>query len=257
MAGTDRTRRPSKAEASGINDAPVFILVEPQLAENIGMAARAMLNCGLEELRLVKPRDGWPSAVARQTAADADGVIDHVEVFDSLEEALMDCHRVFATTARDRSITVPVLNAEPAALEMKTLIEGDQKVGVLFGPEASGLTNDDLVRADTLIRFPTNPEFSSLNLAQCVLLLGWEWRRAAVVQDAPSKSELASDKAALFLFLDRLELSLDEKGFFLTEEQKPSALRTLRSVFSKAQPTERELNFLHGALTALIKEDRV
>lgn len=240
-----------------IKQQPVVILVEPQLGENIGMCARAMLNCGLEELRLVNPRDGWPSEVARQTAADADHVIDGVEVFSSLEDALADCHRVFATTARDRSITVPVLNAEPAALEMRSLIEGDQKVGVLFGPEASGLTNDHLVRADTLIRFPTNPEFSSLNLAQCVLLLGWEWRRAAEFPMPASKSEPASDKAALTGFLDRMEKSLDEKGFFLTEEQKPSAVRTLRGIFSKAQPTERELNFLHGALTALIKEDDV
>ncbi len=238
-----------------IKQQPVVILVEPQLGANIGMCARAMLNCGLEELRLVNPRDGWPSDVARQTAADADRVIDGVTVFSSLEAALMDCHRVFATTARDRSITVPVLDAEPAAREMRSLIDGDQKVGILFGPEASGLTNDDLVRADTLVRFPTNPEFSSLNLAQCVLLLGWEWRRASESQPTPVKGEPASDKAALFGFLDRMEKSLDEKGFFLTEEQKPSALRTLRGIFSKAQPTERELNFLHGALTALIKEE--
>ncbi len=240
-----------------IKQQPVVILVEPQLGENIGMCARAMLNCGLDELRLVNPRDGWPSAVARQTAADADHVIDRVEVFSSLEDALMDCHRVFATTARERSITVPVLNAGPAALEMRSLIEGEQRVGVLFGPEASGLTNDDLVRADTLIRFPTNPEFSSLNLAQCVLLLGWEWRRAAESRISPAKTEPVSDKAALFGFLDRMESALDEKGFFLTDEQKPNAVRTLRGIFSKAQPTERELNFLHGALTALIKEDQV
>ncbi|MEC5126107.1 RNA methyltransferase [Verrucomicrobiales bacterium BCK34] len=237
-----------------IKQQPIVILVEPQLGENIGMCARAMLNCGLEELRLVNPRDGWPSAVARQTAADADRVIDGVRVFSSLEEALADCHRVFATTARDRSITVPLLNAGPAALEMKSLIEADQRVGILFGPEASGLTNDDLVRADTLVRFPTNPEFSSLNLAQCVLLFGWEWRRVEESETVPQENEAASDKAELFGFVNRLERSLDEKGFFLSEEQKPSALRTLRGIFSKAQPTERELNFLHGALTALIKD---
>jgi len=238
-----------------IKQQPVVILVRPQLGENIGMCARAMLNCGLEELRLVNPRDGWPSDVARQAAADADTVIDGARVFTSLEEALSDCHRVFATTARDRSISVPILNAEPAALEMKALIGGGQKVGVLFGPEASGLTNDDLVRADTLIRFPTNPEFSSLNLAQCVLLFGWEWRRALASEVFVSKSEPVAEKEMLFGFLDRFEKELDEKRFFLTEEQRPSAVQTLRGIFSKSRPTDRELKFLHGALTALIRED--
>ncbi|MEM7600567.1 MAG: RNA methyltransferase [Verrucomicrobiota bacterium] len=232
------------------NEEPIVILVEPQLGENIGMCARAMLNCGLTKLRLVNPRDGWPQESARATAADADRVIDDARVFETLDEAIADCHRVFATTARDRSQSTPVKEAHAAAEDAKASILNGQVVAVLFGPEASGLDNEAIARADTLIRFPTNPEFSSLNLAQAVLLLGWEWRRADGEMDE-IQSSIPVTQEELNGFLNRLNDSLDESGFFLTEDMKPHTLQMLRTLFTKAHATPRELKLLHGALTAL------
>ncbi|MDF1658236.1 MAG: RNA methyltransferase [Verrucomicrobiales bacterium] len=235
------------------NQDPVIILVEPQLGENIGMCARAMLNCGLSKLRLVNPRDGWPQDAARATAADADIVIDRAEVFATLDGAIADCHRVFATTARERSQTIPVLNAEAAAAEIKLATKGEGTVAVLFGPEASGLDGESIARADTLLRFPTNPEFSSLNLAQAVLLLGWEWRRSAI--DEPTTlSEETATREELEGFLARLFETLDEKEFFLTEEMKPHSIQLLRILFTKANATPQEVKLLHGMLSALKRD---
>lgn len=236
-----------------INPQPTVILVEPQLGENIGMCARAMLNCGLERLRLVRPRDGWPQASAQATAADADIVLENVEVFETLDEAIADCERVFATTARSRSLSVPVVTADVAATTISESIASGDTVGVLFGPEASGLDNEAIARADTLLRFPTNPDFASLNLAQSVLLFGWEWRRAERAFGEVPATETAN-RESLEQFLDRLEGALDEKGFFLTPDLKPHSLRTLRSIFTKANASEQELQFLHGMITSLLKD---
>ncbi len=236
-----------------INSQPVIILVEPQLDENIGMCARAMLNCGLQRLRLVNPRQGWPNKAATATAADADIVLKEIEVFVTLDEALNDCQRVFATTARDRSLNVPQLNVTDAVVEVKEGIAGDETVAILFGPEASGLDNDAVARADNLLRFPTNPDFSSLNLAQAVLLFGWEWRG---LEDPPTislKGDL-STREEVDVFLSRLEDALDRKGFFPTPEMKPHILRTLRSLFTKTRMVKPELQLLHGVLSALARE---
>ena len=238
-----------------INSQPVIILVEPQLGENIGMCARAMLNCGLQRLRLVNPRQGWPNKAATATAADADIVLKEIEVFVTLDEALNDCQRVFATTARDRSLNVPQLNVTDAVVEVKEGIAGDETVAILFGPEASGLDNDAIARADNLLRFPTNPDFSSLNLAQAVLLFGWEWRR---LEDPPTislKGDL-STREEVDVFLSRLEDALDRKGFFPTPEMKPHILRTLRSLFTKTRMVKPELQLLHGVLSALAREGK-
>ena len=238
-----------------INSQPVIILVEPQLGENIGMCARAMLNCGLQRLRLVNPRQGWPNKAATATAADADIVLKEIEVFVTLDEALNDCQRVFATTARDRSLNVPQLNVTDAVVEVKEGIAGDETVAILFGPEASGLDNDAVARADNLLRFPTNPDFSSLNLAQAVLLFGWEWRR---LEDPPTislKGDL-STREEVDVFLSRLEDALDRKGFFPTPEMKPHILRTLRSLFTKTRMVKPELQLLHGVLSALAREGK-
>ncbi len=236
-----------------INSQPIIILVEPQLGENIGMCARAMLNCGLQRLRLVNPRQGWPNKAATATAADADIVLKEIEVFVTLDEALNDCQRVFATTARDRSLNVPQLNVTDAVVEVKEGIAGDETVAILFGPEASGLDNDAVARADNLLRFPTNPDFSSLNLAQAVLLFGWEWRR---LEDPPTislKGDL-STREEVDVFLSRLEDALDRKGFFPTPEMKPHILRALRSLFTKTRMVKPELQLLHGVLSALARE---
>ena len=236
-----------------INSQPVIILVEPQLGENIGMCARAMLNCGLQRLRLVNPRQGWPNKAATATAAGADIVLKEIEVLVTLDEALNDCQRVFATTARDRSLKVPQLYVTDAVVEAKEGIAGDETVAILFGPEASGLDNDAISRADTLLRFPTNPDFSSLNLAQAVLLFGWEWRRLDDPPTLPFEGDL-STREEVDVFLSRLEDALDRKGFFPTPEMKPHILRTLRSMFTKTKMTKPELQLLHGALTALARE---
>lgn len=241
------------------NPQPVVVLVEPQLGENIGMCARAMLNCGLRTLRLVRPRDGWPNPAARAAAAaaDADVVIDGAEVFASLDESLADCSRILATTARSRSLAVPVSgSAEAAGLARLWSGEGS-RVAVLFGAEASGLDNDSVARADRILRFETNPAFPSLNLAQSVLLFAWEWSRAAAPQPADEdRAEPPAPRGKLEPFLGRLERALDERGFFLTPELKPKTQNTLRSLFSRAAPSDRELALLEGALTALLRHPR-
>jgi len=243
-----------------INPQPVIVLVEPQLDENVGMCARAMLNCGLERLRLVAPREGGPGERARATAADADAVLDDTEVFATVEAAVADCHRVHATTVRERTLDLPVSDAPTAVAGIRDAGAEGREVAVLFGPEASGLDNEALSRADTLLTFPTNPDFPSLNLAQAVLLFGWEWRRVPEADgDAAGPGPKPTDWATrgeLERFLERLEAELDARGFFLTPELKPHGRRTLRTLFSKSLPTARELKFLHGMLTALVRREK-
>jgi tRNA/rRNA methyltransferase len=225
---------------------PIIVLVHTQMGENIGMCARAMMNCGLERLRLVAPRDGWPNDRAVATSADADSVIAGVEVFASVAEAVADCSRVFATTARKRARQLP-------AVEVAESVASGEMVGqcaILFGPEASGLDNESLSYADRLLDIPVNPEFSSLNLAQAVLLVGWEWWRGgkAAVERQP---EAAATKAELGAFLGRLEVELEKGRFFPSEEMRPETVRNLRALFGRTAPTERELRMLHGVVTAL------
>jgi tRNA/rRNA methyltransferase len=241
-----------------INPQPVIILVEPQMGKNIGMCARAMLNCGLERLRLVRPRDGWPNPAAVATAADADRVLEKVEVFETLEDAVADCHHVVATSARDRSLAVPVVASGEASARVAAWSAGGSRVAVIFGPEASGLDNTVIARAGMLMRFETNPDFSSLNLAQCVLLFGWEWKRAAASLDndgtEPSATPAPASRGDLDRFLDRLEGALDERGFFLTPDLKPTTVKILRSLFSRTAASEKEVKLLQGVLTALLRE---
>lgn len=231
---------------------PIIVLVEPQLPENIGMCARAMLNCGLERLRLVRPREGWPNDRARAAAADADPVLDGAELFDSVAGAVADCRHVFATTARDRSLNLPVLPVGEAVADLPSLPGSDGEVAILFGAEASGLDNEALSRADKLVRFPTNPEFPSLNLAQAVLLFGWEWRRVSESgADTGSREHLPADRRSLENFVRRLFSLLEEGDFFLTPELRPHSERTLRGLVTRMAATEEELQFLHGVVTAL------
>ena len=248
MAGTDSTK-PLEAGAG-----PAVILVEPQLGENIGMAARAMLNCGLTELRLVRPRDGWPSDPARSAAAGADIVIDGVRLFETTSEAVADLTLVFAATARDRAMTKRVVNPLEAAREMHAAAAGS-KCGVIFGGEAWGLSNDDVALADIVITVPLNPGFSSLNLSQAVLLIAWEWRRAAL--DAPaSELRMSEDtrpatKAEMLGLFEHLEGALDESGFFHVREKRPVMVRNLRNLLQRAQLTEQEVRTLRGVIASL------
>tara|TARA_B100001093_G_scaffold220167_2_gene211196 strand:+ start:2260 stop:3009 length:750 start_codon:yes stop_codon:yes gene_type:complete len=238
-----------------IKPQPVIILVEPQMGENIGMCARAMLNCGLQRLRLVNPRQSWPNKEAMATAADADLVLQELEIFETLDQALEDCHRVFATTARNRSLNVPFKPVSDAVADAKKGIGRGHQVAFLFGPEASGLDNEAIARADLLLKFPTNPEFSSLNLAQAVLLLGWEWLKAPQEPDNLTRTE-TPNRGQLEEFLNRLESELLGKGFFLTNDLRPHSSKTLRSIFTKARLSQSELKMMHGVLSALTKPEK-
>jgi tRNA/rRNA methyltransferase len=231
---------------SQIRNQPIIVLVHTQMGENIGMSARAMLNCGLERLRLVSPRDGWPNERAVATSADADRVIAGVECFDSVAEAVADCSRVFATTARKRARRLPALEVGAAVMEIDA--EAGQ-CAILFGPEASGLDNEALSHADRILDLPVNPDFSSLNLSQAVLLVGWEWWRGRVV--VSRRSEAAASKVNLGKFLGRLEDGLEKGRFFSSEEIRPETMRNLRALFGRANPTDRELRMLQGVVTAL------
>src|SRR3954465_8966169 len=168
MAGTDKSR-------GGVTGGPAIILVEPQLGQNIGTAARAMANCGLDDLRLVRPRDGWPSDKAVAAASGADSVLDKARLYPSIAAAIADLSHVYASTARDRYMVKRELTPRHAAEEMREFLARDEPCGVLFGPERTGLVNDDVALADTVITVPLNPAFSSLNLAQAVLIVGYEW----------------------------------------------------------------------------------
>lgn len=234
---------------------PVIVLVSPQLPENIGMCARAMLNCGLKRLRLVTPRKHWPHDVAYRTAAGADEVLDQAGLFASLDEAIADCQHVVATTARSRALHVPILDAEAVAQKVVSWDRQATNTAIVFGTEASGLDSDMVSRAECVLRFATNPDFPTLNLAQSVLLFAWEWSAASGLDDSESSQEEApAPHADLESFFRRLEGELDVRGFFLTPELRPTVTRTLRSLFSRMAPASRELALLHGLLTALMKE---
>lgn len=246
MAGTNRRR-------SVAGGGPAIVLVQPQLGENIGTAARAMFNCGLTDLRLVKPRDGWPSAKAKQAASGADQVLDAARVFDTLAEAVTDLKRVYATTARDRYMVKRIVTPRQAAAELRDHMAAGEPCGVVFGPERMGLLSDDVALADTIVTVPLNPAFSSLNLAQAVLVVGYEWFTAGDTTPASvtphGKSEPA-EKKQLFAFFEHLEEELDRNGFLRNLEKRPSMVRNLRNLFQRAELTDQEIRTLHGIVTA-------
>lgn len=251
MSGTDRTIERAHSDIAG----PVVILARPQLGENIGMVARAMLNTGLTELRLVGPRDGWPSESAEAAAAGADIVLDQATVFDDLRTASADLELLYATSTRPRDLTKIVLTPEEAVRRTRRAIEGEGlKVGFLFGPERSGLSNDDLSLTDGVITVPLNPGFSSLNLAQAVLLLGYAWfnfdTEAAPAELAYNVGRPAT-KAELENFMARLEAQLNETGFLYPPEKRPNMVNNLRALFGRMALTESEVNTLHGIISAL------
>ena len=239
---------------SSVSAQPVIILVGTQLGENIGMCARAMLNCGLDQLRLVRPRDGWPNESARATAADADCVLENATVYEHIDDAIGDCQRVFAATARQRSLRIPGLDLRDAVGELVDATP-PPKTAILFGPEASGLDNETLSRADRLVHFPTNPEFPSLNLAQAVLLFGWEWWQRSTVDSATiTSANLPATRDETNAFLTRLEQALDGSQFFPNPQQRPNTIRSLRAFFTRSNASDEDLRLLHGVLTALINK---
>jgi tRNA/rRNA methyltransferase len=233
---------------------PVIILVEPQLGENIGAAARAMLNCGLTKMRIVRPRDGWPNARAYAAASGADSVLEAVEVFDTTAAAIADLNYVLATTARLRDMVKVILTPEVAAEELHARAASGQRAGILFGPERTGLMNDDIPLADAVVTIPVNPAFSSLNLAQGVLLIGYCWWRMRVEAEG-RRLEIGGNRTATKDELEnlfvQLEKALEGGGFYTTEQQRPTMVRNMRNLLQRAAMTEQEVRTFHGVIVAL------
>ncbi len=245
---------------------PVFILVRPQLADNIGMAARAMANFGLEHMRLVAPRDGWPNEKARIAASGANFIIDGAEAFPAFEPAFADLNWVCATTARQRDLAKPVLTPEQVVAEMRRRLGEGQRCGVLFGPERNGLETGEIANADAAVMVPVNPSFASLNLAQAALLLSYEWMKQSgggtlgrvTTYEAPLQAGLQTrgsppaSRADLTAFFEHVEAELDAGGFFTAPEKRPSVIRNLRSMFVRMGATEQEIRTLRGIVKALV-----
>src|SRR5437879_707061 len=247
-SGTDKTK-------SGVSLAgPVVILVEPQLGENIGMAARAMGNFALSRLRIVNPRDGWPNVSAQRAAAGADHILDHVELFETVEQAVADCTLLFATTARAHDQAKPVVAPEVAAREIAAEITGSGAVGILFGRERYGLQNEEVALANRIITFPVNPGFASLNLAQAVLLIGYEWFKlstdGALPFAMPERSERASQHQ-MQAFFENLMRELDRVEFLRPAEKRETMLVNLRNIFTRMEPTKQDMHTLHGVVMAI------
>lgn len=235
---------------------PSFVLVRPQMGENIGAAARAMWNFGLDRMRLVAPRDGWPNRSAGKMAAGAGRLLDEALLCDDLAGAISDCHYVYATTARRRDLTTPVFSPEAAMQDAARRIGEGQKVAVLFGPERTGLENDDIIQASATITVPVNPEFSSLNLAQCVLLTSYEWRRA---EDAvpPLQVHLHNTEWATQTEIDALATHYDQRmqeaGLFFPEHKAESMRQTMRSLWSRMPLTQADTRLLHGIMRQMVR----
>ncbi len=238
--------------------APAIVLVDPQLGENIGMVARAMLNCGLSDLRLVRPRDGWPNPAAISAASGALAVIENARLFETTGEAVADLHAVYATTARPRGMNKRVLTPRMAAAEMRVQTTAGTRCGILFGKESKGLHNDDIALADAVVNAPLNPAFCSLNLAQGVLLVGYEWHVAGAPAFEPSAfltrgTRRLATKEELLGFFDHIERELDACGFFTSADKRPRMVRNLRNIFQRSQLTEQEVRTLRGVVAGLTR----
>jgi tRNA/rRNA methyltransferase len=233
-----------------VSGKPVIVLVRPQLGQNIGKAARAMLNFGLTELRLVAPRDGWPNPEAGPAASGADVVLEQAKLFDTAEEAIADCSLVFASTVRRRDLVMPVVGPE----EMAERIAGsDGRPAILFGPERSGLETEEVALANAIVTVPINPEFGSLNLAQAVILLAYEWsRHAALSQPTVKEAEPTAPHGELEGLIGQLNGELEAKGYFHPPSRTQATKNTLRTIFTKAGWSSRELKAVRGIIRALV-----
>ncbi len=235
---------------------PVVILVRPQLGENIGGSVRAMLNFGLTELRLVAPRDGWPNPAADAMAAGASNVLEGAKVFDTTAEAVADLNYVMAATARRRELEVPVMGTQEAGEKFRAWQNAGQKTGILFGPEKAGLTNDDVVLADTIITYPINPAFQSLNLAQAVGVFSYIWAASEGVTVPPmfaEESSIPAKREDLIRMMEHLEEELKNAGFFYPEQKTSLMKRNIRAPFIRANMTEQEVRTMRGMIKALVK----
>jgi tRNA/rRNA methyltransferase len=261
MAGTDKTRQ------TDFGPAPAVVLVNPQLGENIGMAARAMANFGLFDLLLVEPREGWDRERAIAAASGAHQTVEKAIVFKGLEEAVHDKHYVYATTARPRGMTKVVVTPEQAGFDMRARIAQGEKVAILFGRERTGLSNEEVSLADVVVTAPVNPAYASLNMAQAVLLMGYEWFRheaTSLGQATPELPALAgpglqmpdtrpASKEELYGFYDHIEKELQDAGFFKTAAKQPGMMRNIRNIYARANLTEQEVRSLRGMISSLTR----
>jgi len=233
---------------------PVIVLVRPQLGQNIGKAARAMLNFGLTEMRLVAPRDGWPNPEAGPSASGADVILEQAEVFGSAQEAIADCSQVFASTVRRRDLVMPVLRPEEMAERIASLPE---RTAILFGPERSGLETEDVALAQAIVTVPINPEFGSLNLAQAVILFAYEWsKRSELAQPTAKELEPPAPHGELDGLIRQLEEELDAKGYFHPPSRTRATRNTLRTIFTKTGWSSREIKAVRGVIRALVDPAR-
>jgi tRNA/rRNA methyltransferase len=233
---------------------PVIVLVRPQLGQNIGKAARAMLNFGLTEMRLVAPRDGWPNPDAGPAASGADVVLEKAKVFATAQEAIADCNLIFASTVRRRDLVMPVVGPE----EMSHRIAASPgQSAILFGPERSGLETEEVALANAIVTVPINPEFASLNLAQAVILLAYEWsKRAELAQPTAKDVEPPAAHAELEGMIVQLNHELDAKGYFHPPSRTQATKNTLRTIFTKAGWSSREVKAVRGIIRALVAPPR-
>jgi tRNA/rRNA methyltransferase len=265
-----RRARQSGAPPPGAGTTPVFILVRPQLADNIGMVARALANFGLDELRLVSPRDGWPNEKARIAASGANFIVDEARAFPTLKEALGDLNWVAATSARQRDLVKPVLTPEQAVAEVRRRMAEGQRCGIVFGPERNGLETVEIANADAVVMAPVNPNFASLNLAQAVLLVGYEWMKQAgrgtlgrvtAYEEAlqpglRTRGSPPASKEDLIGLFEQIEGELDRLGYFKPPEKRPSMVQNMRTMFTRMGATEQEIRTLRGIVKALVQARR-
>ncbi len=247
-AGTDKTRNWSEGPA------PVVILVEPQLGENIGAAARAMANFGLSRLRLVRPRPAWPNEKTRRMAAGADRILEAAALFDTIEAAIADCSFVLATTARAHDQAKPVVGAAAAAAEMAPRLAAGESVAILFGRERNGLENDEVALADRIVTLPVNPAFASLNLAQAVVVVAYEWFKHTSGEKLPfamPQKSAPAPKQQLLAFFASLERELEKVEFFRPADKRETMQINLRNIFARMAPTQQDIQTLHGVITAI------
>jgi len=235
---------------------PSFVLIRPQMGENIGAAARAMWNFGLDRMRIVAPRDGWPNPAADALASGAGRLLDEAEVSANVAEGIADRTYVYATTARPRELTKPVFSPQAAMRDAAARIAKGEKVAVMFGPERSGMENADIAHANAIITVPVNPEFPSLNLAQCVLLVGYEWRLATEdVTDVVVQGQTieAADQRDIDALSRHYEDRLEEAGFFYPDHKAESMKVNLRNLWSRMPMTRADVQMLHGVLRQLLR----
>jgi tRNA/rRNA methyltransferase len=233
---------------------PVIVLVRPQLGQNIGKAARAMLNFGLTEMRLVAPRDGWPNPDAGPSASGADIVLQRAQVFETVQGAIADCSTVYATTVRRRDLVMPVLTPEDMAEAMAT---SGRRTAILFGAERSGLETDEVALANAIVTVPINPEFASLNLAQAVILVAYEWSKRSALAVPPAKEiEPPATHAEIEGMIAQLDRALDEKGYFHPPSRTQATRNTIRTIFTKTGWSSREVKAVRGIFRALMGPPR-